>query len=84
VKARKRRTRRPLGSIDAVLLGALLAVAAVGALLLWLSPAWWSNYLALLDVRYWAPWKVVGLGIALMQSLMVIRLWPHTKRQRGQ
>ncbi len=78
MRARNGRTR-PVGGINVVLLGALLALTAIGGALLWLSPAWWSSYLALLDVRVWTPWKAVGLGIVLMQSLLVIRLWPEKK-----
>jgi hypothetical protein len=81
VRARNGRTQHPFGGIDAVLLAALLAFAAVGGALLWLSPKWWSVYLTALDVRVWTPWKAVGLGIAAMQGLMVIRLWPKTKRE---
>ena len=52
-----------------------------GRIDLWLSPRWWGRYLTLLDVRCWTPWKVVGLGIAAMQGLLVIRHWPKTKRE---
>ena len=53
--------------------------AAVGGALLWLSPQGWSSYITMLDVRVWTPWKAVGLGILLMQSLMVVRMWPKRK-----
>ena len=36
-------------------------LVAIGGLFLWLSPRWWSSYLAMLDVRVWTPWKAVGL-----------------------
>ena len=77
MSAGNRRTQRPDVSIDAVLLGAILALATVGGLLLCLSPQWWGSYLALLDVRFWTPWKIVVLGIALMQVLLVVRHWPQ-------
>jgi hypothetical protein len=67
-------------SIDVALLGLVLVLALVGGLLLWLSPRWWSDYLTMLDVRYWPPWKSIGLGIAAMQSLLVIRHWPNKKQ----
>ena len=59
-----------------MLLAALLAFAAVGGAVVAVAK-WWSVYLTALDVRVWTPWKAVGLGIAAMQGLMVIRLWPN-------
>jgi hypothetical protein len=70
-----------LAPIDAVLIGIAVIFAVAGGLILWLSPQWWGGYLTLLDVRCWTPWKVVGLGIAAMQGLLVIRHWPKTKRE---
>jgi len=74
-----KRLRFLVGGIDVVLLGAFTALAAVGDVFLWLSPQWWSSYLTMLDVRVWTPRKAVGLGILLMQSMMVVRLWPNRK-----
>jgi hypothetical protein len=79
VKTGKRGVQRRLGGINAVLLVLVLIFVAVSGAILRLSPRWWSSYLTMLDVRVWTPWKAVGLGIVLMQSLMVIRLWPRKK-----
>ncbi len=69
----------PVSGIDLVLMGVVLTFIAVSGAILWLSPKWWSNYIDMLDVRIWTPGKVVVLGIVVMQSLMVIRLWPKRK-----
>lgn len=45
-------------------------------------PACWPWYLRLLDARIWPPWKCIGVGVALMESLVVIHLWPTKKRSR--
>ena len=79
MRTRKRSTRLRVGGIDAALFVLVLVFAAVSGAILWLSPKWWSNYLTMLDVRVWTPAKAVVLGIILMQSLMVIRLWPKRK-----
>ncbi len=81
----KVRARSAFAGIDLLLTVMAVALAAIGAVLLWRSPSLWSGYLTLLDVRCWTPWKAVGLGIAAMQGLLVIRHWPDTnpKRQRG-
>ncbi len=76
---RKTPTWLLFGAIDAVLFGLILALAAVGGALLWLSPMSWSVYLTMLDVRIWTPWKVIGLCILMMQSLLVVRHWPGSK-----
>lgn len=44
-------------------------------------PKCWPVYLRILDVRVWSFWKGVGVGVVLVESLILIRLWPTTKRQ---
>ncbi len=80
MRARRIRAWFPIGGVDIVLLGVVVAFAGVSAVILWRWPRLWSFYLAMLDVRYWTPWKAVGLAIVLMQSLMVVRLWPQRKQ----
>ena len=80
---RKKRTWFILAWIDLVLLGIAAVLFATGALLLWLSPAWWGYYLSVLDVRIWPPWKGIGLVVVLTESVLVIRYWPNKKRRRS-
>jgi len=79
VKTRSGGTRLRIGGIDAALFVLVLIFVAVSGAILWLSPKWWSSYLNMLDVRVWTPAKAVVLGIALMQSLLVVRLWPKQR-----
>ena len=78
---KRSRTWFAVKSIDVALLVLILIFTVVGGLLLWLSPRWWGEYITMLDVRYWPPWKSIGLGIAAMQALLVIRLWPNKEHR---
>jgi len=77
----KKRIWFPLGRIDFVLIGTAMAMFAIGVLLVWLFPPWFVYYLSLLDVRYWPPWKCIGLAVVLVESVVVIRRWPDRKRR---
>jgi hypothetical protein len=63
-------------SLIKVAIGLVLAVAFIASI-----PRCWPWYLWLLDVRIWTPWKCIGLSVALIECLVVIRLWPDKKRQ---
>ncbi len=79
MRAMKRVVWFRVGWIDVVLLVMVLAFVAVSGAILWLSPNLWSSYLTMLDVRCWTLWKAIGLGIVLMQGMLVVRLWPKQK-----
>jgi hypothetical protein len=74
---RPEKTRFGLGKVDLLLIGVSVILFVVGALLLWLSPTGWSCYLWLLDVRIWPPWKCLGAGVVLLETLLLIRYWPN-------
>lgn len=78
--ARKKGLWIPAG-IDVVLSGIAGTLLVVGALLLWLSPTWWGCYRAVLDIRFWPPWKILGLAVLAIESLLVIRYWPNKKQR---
>lgn len=68
------------GGIDLVLFGIAAVLVGVGAMLARFHPVWWGYYFMMLDVRVWPPWKCVGLGVIVAESLLIIRCWPN-KRQ---
>lgn len=76
--ARKKGLWIPAG-IDVVLIGIAATLLIAGALLLWLSPTWWGCYRTVLDIRFWPPWKILGLAVLAIESLLVIRYWPNRK-----
>jgi hypothetical protein len=45
------------------------------------SPTWSANYLILLDVRLWPPWKSIACVVVFVESLMIVRFWPRKKNQ---
>lgn len=67
--------------IDVMLIGIAGALFAIGAVLLWLSPAWWGCYLRALDVQVWPAWKVFGLIVVLADIAMVVHYWPDKERR---
>jgi hypothetical protein len=77
-----RRTKVPLETIDLLILRAVAAVFGTVVFLLLFFSRYWPWYLWLLDVRIWPPWKCIGIGVVLAESLLVIHLWPTKKRQK--
>ena len=78
----QRRTRFHLETIDLLMIRAIAVMFGITVFLLLFFPKCWPWYFWLLDMRTWPPWKCIGFGVALMESLVVIRLWPSKKRQR--
>ena len=76
----RRRIRFGLDKVEWLLVGAAVVLFLLGALLLVFSPTWWSWYLCALDVRVWPPWKCLGVGVVLVESLLLIRFWPNKER----
>ena len=79
---RPRRIRFQLDRVEWLLIGVIAVMFFTGMFLLWASPTWWGWYLRVLDVRYWGAWMWIGVIVALVEILLMIRLWPR-KKQNG-
>ena len=60
---------------------AVAALFGTTVFLLLCFPKCWPWCLWLLDMRIWSPWKCIGSIVAMVDSLLVIHLWPSKKRQ---
>ena len=78
----QRKTKLRLETVDLLVIRAIAVLFGTTFFLLLFFPKGWPWYLWLLDVRTWPPWKCIGFGVALVESLLAIRLWP-SKKQRA-
>ena len=76
----QRRTRFELETVDLLMIWAVAVLFGVTFFLLLFFLKCWPWGLWLLDVRIWPPWKCIGFVVAIVESLIVIRLWPTKKR----
>ena len=79
----RRRAKLHFETIDLLVIWAIAVVFGTTVFLLLFFPRCWDWYLWLLDVRIWPPWKCIGFAVALVETLLVIRLWPSKKRPKN-